>query len=77
MCGHMPFPELGEWAAVNKLQEGRFPDRPSIGFTYFLWRTLESCWRLKRETRPTAEAVLGSLDEALRTWRTSIGWRQR
>jgi len=54
------------WLAAAKLQREEFPERPEVGFTDSLWSTMESCWKVKPEKRPTADAVLRSLDEALK-----------
>ena len=46
---------------------GKVPARPEVGFTDSLWKTLESCWRVERKGRPSVDAVLKRLDEAVRT----------
>ena len=66
ICGHRPFPHLGEWVAVGELLEGKLPVRPEVGFTDSLWRTLESCWKVERRERPSVDTVLRRLDEALK-----------
>ena len=54
------------WLATEKILREEFPERPEAGFTDSLWSTMESCWKVKPEKRPTADAVLRSLDEALK-----------
>ena len=66
ICGCRPHPELGEWAAAEKLQQGVLPLRPEVGFTDSLWKTLESCWQSQRNMRPSVNAVLRELDQASR-----------
>ena len=53
--------------AVEELMGGKVPARPEVGFTDSLWKTLESCWRVERKGRPSVDAVLKRLDEAVRT----------
>jgi len=67
ICGHRPFPLLIEWVAAMQFQEGKLPPRPKVGFTDSLWKTLESCWKVDRDKRPSVDAVLRELDKALRT----------
>ncbi|KAF9643492.1 kinase-like protein [Thelephora ganbajun] len=66
VCGHRPFPELNELAAVNEFQQGKYPPWPAVGLTDPLWKTLQSCWWREREMRPSANTVLKRLGEASR-----------
>lgn len=65
ICGHRPFPGRNGTVLQNDIVEGKHPTRPEVGFTDSLWRTLQSCWNIRREERPTVDDVLRELDEAL------------
>ena len=49
-----------------ELMGGKLPARPEVGFTDSLWTTLESCWKVECKGRPSIDAVLRRLNEALR-----------
>ena len=51
---------------VEELTGGKLPARPEVGFIDSLWKTLESCWKVERKRRPSIDAMLKRLDEALR-----------
>jgi hypothetical protein len=57
---------------VNKIMEGVRPKKPEgakrLGFSNELWRTVELCWLEDRNTRPTVEDILSSLNEATAFW---------
>jgi len=55
-----------EHRAAERLLSGELPTRPEAGFTDSLWRTVETCYRIKPKERPSIDAVLKVLDEAPR-----------
>jgi len=40
-----------------------------LGFSDELWRTVEQCWLEDRNTRPSVEDILSSLNGAVLFWR--------
>jgi hypothetical protein len=57
---------------VNEIMEGVRPKKPEgakrLGFSNELWGTVELCWLEDRNTRPTVEDILSSLNEATAFW---------
>lgn len=57
---------------MRKVLEGgrlRIPERADgAWFTDDLWSTLNLCWKIRPENRPSIEAVLERLEQLSRTW---------
>ena len=69
--GEPPFAGDEELIVRRKIAQGERPERPEgAWFTNDLWRTVEQCWLPQPKDRPTAEAVLRSLDQASEVWHT-------
>jgi hypothetical protein len=51
---------------MEAILEGRRPTRPAVGFTDYLWETVENCWQHQPKDRPSVDAVLKRLDKASR-----------
>lgn len=66
ICGDPPHLGLKESTAAEKIVDGEFPQRPSVGFTDSLWKTLEDCLHREPRMRPSADDVLKKLNAASR-----------
>jgi hypothetical protein len=57
---------------INEVLEGVRPKKPEgakrLGLSNELWRTVELCWLEDRNTRPSVEDILSSLNEAAAFW---------
>ena len=72
LCGHVPYRDLTDIAAMLNILEGRRPQKPeaaeSLDFTDELWRMVERCWRENRDERPEVREVLRCLESAAQAW---------
>ena len=68
LSGEVPFAHLKDILVTGRVIEGEHPTRPEGGwFTDDLWKFLEQCWSSKPGDRPTAETVLGCLEQVSST----------
>ena len=64
LSGQPPFAGYKGFIVTRKVIDGERPERPeSPWFTDDLWGTLRQCWLSQPEDRPTAQNVLGFLDQ--------------
>ena len=65
LSGAPPFPYVNYRSIKSSIIDGARPRRPGgARFTDALWGITEQCWLLNPNDRPTAEAVLQSLEQA-------------
>ena len=65
LSGAPPFPYGGYFNIKSSIIHGARPRRPGGAlFTDALWGITEQCWLFNPNDRPTAEAVLRSLEQA-------------
>ena len=68
LTGQPPFPHYRDFVVMRKVIEGHRPERPEgtegMWVTDDLWRMLELCWEIRRESRPSIETVLECLGRA-------------
>ncbi|KAF9780778.1 kinase-like domain-containing protein [Thelephora terrestris] len=75
LSGKVPFYHCKHYrgvAAIFKILRGDRPGRPQgaggLWFTDHIWTTLECCWKLTLDDRPSAEDVLHCLEKASEFW---------
>ena len=65
LSGEPPFVHDYHYSVTYKVVNGEHPGRPEGAWcTDALWRTMRQCWSRKPYGRPTAKAVLQSLEQA-------------
>ena len=75
LSGKVPFHHYKYYkgiAAIWRILNGEHPERlqgdGGLWFTDVIWITLERCWELKLDDRPSAEDILHSLEKASMFW---------
>ena len=72
LSGKAPFAPLKEFIVMRKVLDGERPSIPEgaegAWFTDELWVTLNLCWAIRPESRPSIEAVLEHLSQVSGTW---------
>ena len=67
LSGQVPFTQFRPSMVMLKVIRGERPERPSgpegTQFTDHLWQTLNWCWELQPQLRPSAKAVLERLEQ--------------
>ena len=67
LSGQAPFTQFRPSMVILKVIRGERPERPSgpegTQFTNNLWQTLNWCWELQPQLRPSAKAILESLEQ--------------
>ena len=75
LSGKVPFHHYKYYkgiAAIWRILNGEHPERlqgdGGLWFTDDIWSTLERCWELKLDARPSAEEILRGLEKASMFW---------
>ena len=61
LSGQLPFAGHRDVVAIQRVVSGEHPERPKGVWSTNIWETLEQCWSLPPERRPTAEVILDRL----------------